>query len=95
MERKYGKKPETFNHSLEKIDHEIDVALERGIPTAAIWYYRRLWGSGKLPELVGNDIFTVPNYTKLTLDDLVVGGKLQAYRDLPQPVLAGLLATFQ
>ncbi|KAJ3492446.1 hypothetical protein NLG97_g5392 [Lecanicillium saksenae] len=95
LEKKYGKRPVIFNHSLEQIDREIDLALEKGIPTAAVWYYRRLWGSGKLPELVGTDIWTVPSYSKLSLDDLIVKGKLETYRELPPPVLAGLLATFQ
>lgn len=83
-----------FHHSLTKIDHEMSLCAQKGIPLTAIWYYRRAWGAGSLPELVGQDIWTVPGYTKKTLHELVVEDKMAAYRDLPPPVVAGLLATF-
>lgn len=95
LEARYGREPKIFHHDLQKIDDELDLAIEKGSPAAALWYYRRLWGAGKLTQLVGSDIWTVPEYTRMSLEDLVVHGKLGNYRDLPQPVLAGLLATFQ
>ncbi|XWW98406.1 hypothetical protein V2A60_006406 [Cordyceps javanica] len=94
LEAKYGQKPEILYHSLQKIDQEIDLALDNGSPGATVWYYRRLWGAGKLPHLMGSDIWTVPDYRKMSLDELVVQDKLEAYRNLPQPVLERLLATF-
>lgn len=94
LEARYGREPRIFHHDLQTIDDELDLAIEKGSPAAAVWYYRRLWGAGKLTQLGVSDIWIVPEYTKMSLEDLVVHGKLGNSRDLPQPVLAGTARHF-
>ncbi len=94
LEKKHGKKPEIFIHSLEKIKQEMEAALQQGSPAAAIWSYRLGWATGRQTKLIGTDIWDVEGFPKQTLEGLLVDGQLEAYRVMPPQVLAALNASF-
>ncbi|KAH8886599.1 NAD(P)-binding protein [Thozetella sp. PMI_491] len=94
LEKKHGKQPATFTHSSEKIEKEIETSLQQGSPGAAIWFYRRAWGTGKQVQQIGTDLWEVEGYQKQTLEDLLVDGQLEKYRDVPPHMMEGLHATF-
>ncbi|KAI1646830.1 NmrA-like family protein [Daldinia loculata] len=81
LKKKYGVEPRIFRHSLEKINNELDNAIKSGSPLALSWYCRKAWGEGIIVKGVGN-LWEVEGYSKATLDDLLVGGKLEPYRDV-------------
>ncbi|KAN0098993.1 NAD(P)-binding protein [Hyaloscypha variabilis] len=94
LRKKHGAEPQTFTHSLEKVDTEISKELERGSPLAAVWWYRRVWGAGQNVPNVGRDIWEVDGYPKVTLDELLVEGKIQPYREVPPQLIGAVSATF-
>jgi len=94
LRKKHGAEPQTFTHSLEKIDTEISKELERGSPLAAVWWYRRVWGAGQNVPNVGRDIWEVDGYPKATLDELLVEGKVDPYREVPPKLIGAVSATF-
>ncbi|KAF7550753.1 hypothetical protein G7Z17_g5506 [Cylindrodendrum hubeiense] len=94
FEVKHGKKPEIFKHSSNKVDDEFEHTVSNGIPFALAWYCRKIWGAGQLEQMMGTDIWEVPGYSKISLTDLIVGGKIGAYRDMPPPVSEYFDTTF-
>lgn len=94
LRKKHGAEPQTFTHSLEKVDAEIGKELERGSPLAAVWWYRRVWGAGQNVPNVGCDIWEVDGYPKVTLDELLVEGKIEPYREVPPQMIGVVNATF-
>ncbi|KAL6408727.1 hypothetical protein AUP68_07673 [Ilyonectria robusta] len=94
FELKHGKKPEIFKHSSKKVEDEFEYAISNGIPFSLAWYCRKIWGNGQLETMIGTDIWEVPGYSKVSLDDLIVEGKIGAYREMPPPVLEYFDATF-
>ena len=94
LERKHGAPPQVFRHSMKRVDEEIESKLQNGNPLAMVFGYRKPWGAGKLVDLVGHDIWQVDNYQKATLEDLIVNGKMESYKDLPPPVTEALNSTF-
>ncbi|KAF6836283.1 hypothetical protein CPLU01_03781 [Colletotrichum plurivorum] len=87
MKQKHGKEPEIIVHSLEKVQAAFDESLKAGVPAAAAWFYRKIWGTGELMAMLSSDVWDVPGYRKATLDDLIVSGKVGKYRDLPDFVV--------
>ncbi|KAF3056305.1 hypothetical protein GL218_06512 [Daldinia childiae] len=81
LKKKHGAEPQIFRHSSEKIDNELDKAIKSGSPMALSWYCRKAWGEGLIVKGV-NDLWEVEGYRKATLEDLLLGGKLEPYRDV-------------
>ncbi|KAJ5144597.1 NmrA-like family protein [Penicillium atrosanguineum] len=81
LEKRHSAPPTTFRHSLEEVDRQIQDHLDKGQPLANAWYCRRIWGAGKIPELIGSDIWEVDGYSKKSLEELIVDDKLVAYRE--------------
>jgi hypothetical protein len=94
LEKKHGKPPQTFNHSLEMVDGEIEKSIALGSPLAALWWYRKVWGTGQHTRMMGTDVWEVDGYPKLTLEELIVEGKLKPYRDVPPQVNEAVKLTF-
>lgn len=87
LEQKHGAKPQEFVMNLDTVDRKLDEMLASGSPLAAMWYYRKIWATGALKGLVGDDIWQMDGYPKTTLDKLLVQGEMQPYRELPQRVI--------
>ena len=45
--------------------------------------------------MIGGDVWEVKDYAKATLQDLIVEGRLEAYREMPPQVPAYFNATFK
>ncbi|XEV07472.1 hypothetical protein FSHL1_012759 [Fusarium sambucinum] len=88
LRRKHGEEPKIFTQSVEKAVEDFHTHLTSGHPIlsrlSAAWFYRKLWGTGELTSMLGSDIWDVPGYRKATVDDLIVEGKVNPYRDLSQ-----------
>ncbi|KAJ5167086.1 NmrA-like family protein [Penicillium canariense] len=82
LEKRHNASPTIFRHSLEEVDRQVEYHLQKGLSLANLWYCRRVWGAGKLPELIGSDIWEVEDYKKMTLEELIVDGKLVGYREV-------------
>lgn len=80
LQKRHNAPPSIFRHSLEEVDHQIQDRLDKSKPLANAWYCRKIWGAGKLPELIGSDIWEVEGYKKKHLEELIVDDKLVAYR---------------
>ncbi|KAM3523837.1 hypothetical protein NHJ13051_004885, partial [Beauveria bassiana] len=90
LEKRHGRKPDIFTQSTEQVTAEFLARLDSDLSALApAWYWRKLWGTGDLTRLLGSDIWHVPNVRKATLDDLIVKGEVDTYRDLSQvlPIL--------
>ncbi|KAJ7491761.1 hypothetical protein B0H11DRAFT_2007756 [Mycena galericulata] len=94
LEKKHGAAPQILAHSIEKVDAEIENGIKAGRPLTLSWYCRKTWGTGLHVEAVGSDIWEVEGYRKLTLEELIVGGQMEGYREMPPPVLEAVLAAF-
>lgn len=86
LEKKNGTSPEIFTHSLEKVEQEIEDGLRDGSLFTLSWYCRKIWGTGQQNRMIGKDAWEVEGYTKTSLDDLISGGKLGPYREMPPQV---------
>ncbi|KAK2030798.1 NAD(P)-binding protein [Colletotrichum zoysiae] len=87
LESKHGIAPQIFSHSLEKVNGEVEKGLASGSLFTLSWYCRKIWGTGQQAQTVGSDFWEVNGYKKATLEDLVLGGELKAYRDMPPQVV--------
>ncbi|KAH0428238.1 hypothetical protein CcaCcLH18_09128 [Colletotrichum camelliae] len=86
LKERKGKPPQVSNHSLDKINGEIEDGLASGSLFTLSWYCRKIWGTGQQAQMVGTDLWEVQDYKKATLKDLIVGGKLEHYREMPPQV---------
>ncbi|KAI2623069.1 NmrA-like family protein [Hypoxylon sp. NC1633] len=93
LKKKHGAEPQILRHSLEKADNEADKCIATGSLFSLHWDCRKAWGNGNFIKGVGEDFWEVKGYRKLTLDELLVDGKLEPYRDLPHALVAQLFAT--
>ncbi|KAJ0161116.1 hypothetical protein CTA2_6759 [Colletotrichum tanaceti] len=87
LEAKHGVAPRVSAHSLGRVDGEVEGGLQSGSPFTLAWYCRKIWATGQQCRMVGTDFWEVDGYDKATLEDLVVGGKLGAYREMPLQVV--------
>ncbi|KAH6897398.1 hypothetical protein B0T10DRAFT_544727 [Thelonectria olida] len=94
LEKKHGKPPTIFRQGLSKVNEQVETLLRDGSPFALAWYCRKIWGTGQQVEMVGEDIWEVPNFHKATLEDLIVGGKLGQYRAMPAQIDEFFRGTF-
>ncbi|KAI0849110.1 NmrA-like family protein [Daldinia vernicosa] len=81
LKKKHGAEPQIFRHSPEKIENELESAIKSGSPLALSWYCRKAWGEGIIVKGV-SDLWEVEGYKKATLEDLLLEGKLEPYRDV-------------
>ncbi|KAF4874048.1 Eugenol synthase 1 [Colletotrichum siamense] len=86
LKERNGKAPQISNHSLEKIDGEIEDGLASGSLFTLSWYCRKIWGTGQQAQMVGTDLWEVEGYKKATMKDLIVEEKLEYYREMPPQV---------
>ncbi|KAI8243708.1 Eugenol synthase 1 [Colletotrichum sp. SAR 10_99] len=86
LKERNGEPPQVSNHSLEKINREIEDGLASGSLFTLSWYCRKIWGTGQQAQMVGTDLWEVEGYKKATLKDLIVDGKLEHYREMPPQV---------
>ena len=94
LHRKHNSPPKVFRQSLDQVDEEVSTRLSKGDRVAIVFVYRRPWGSGTQIDLVGNDIWEVEGYKKATLDELLVEGKMEPYKDFPPQFTEAISATF-
>ncbi|WQF76489.1 Putative NmrA-like domain, NAD(P)-binding domain superfamily [Colletotrichum destructivum] len=88
LEARHGVAPQVSTHSLDKVNGEVEGGLQSGSPFALAWYCRKIWATGQQCQMVGTDFWEVDGYDKATLEDLVVRGNLEAYREMPPQVAA-------
>lgn len=94
LEAKHGTAPQVFSHKLENINAQVEDGLKSGSLFTLAWYCRKIWGTGQQVKMVGGDIWEVEGYQKATLEDLIIRGKLEAYREMPPQVGAYFEGTF-
>ncbi|KAK1992714.1 hypothetical protein LX36DRAFT_617136 [Colletotrichum falcatum] len=87
LESKHGVAPQTSSHSPERVNGEVEKGLESGSMFTLAWYCRKIWGAGQQARMVGSDFWEVDGYKKATLEDLMLGGALEAYREMPPQVV--------
>ncbi|KAJ5681389.1 NmrA-like family protein [Penicillium maclennaniae] len=79
--KRYNTAPTIFRHSLEEVARQMQDRLEKGQPLANAWYCRRIWGAGKIQELIGSDVWEIKGYKKKRLEELIINDDLVAYRE--------------
>ncbi|GAQ43503.1 hypothetical protein AtubIFM56815_011052 [Aspergillus tubingensis] len=87
MKRKNGREPSIATRSLEEINQRIEDSLSKESNLAVPAYCRKMWGTGEMMKMLPDDLWEVEGYKKASLEDLVIGGKLESYRTLPDHVL--------
>ncbi|GLB12213.1 hypothetical protein AtubIFM57258_009493 [Aspergillus tubingensis] len=87
MKEKNGRDPSIATRSLEEIDQRIEDSLSKESNLAVPAYCRKMWGTGEMMKMLPDDLWEVEGYKKASLEDLVIGGKLESYRTLPDHVL--------
>lgn len=85
MTAKYGKMPEIARRPLASTDD----AIASGHPFALAAYCRKLWATGQITSMLG-ELYEVKGYQKKTLQQLVVDGELEPYKELPSFVTEAL-----
>ncbi|KAH7076340.1 hypothetical protein BKA63DRAFT_542365 [Paraphoma chrysanthemicola] len=90
---RHGTPPKIIRHNMTSVNTEIETCVEAGNPMALLWYCRKLWGIGRHLDMVGSDIWDVKDFPKASLHELVVEGRLSAYRDMPAQIVGLLRAT--
>ncbi|PWY62421.1 NmrA-like family protein [Aspergillus eucalypticola CBS 122712] len=87
MKEKNGRDPSITTRSLEKINQRIEDSLSKESNLAVPAYCRKMWGTGEMMKMLPDNLWEVEGYRKASLEDLVIGGKLDSYRTLPDHVL--------
>ncbi|PYH35460.1 NmrA-like family protein [Aspergillus neoniger CBS 115656] len=87
MKEKNGRDPSIATRSLEEINQRIEDSLSKESNLAVPAYCRKMWGTGEMMKMLPDDLWEVEGYRKASLEDLVIGGKLDSYRTLPDHVL--------
>jgi len=91
MGKKYGAPPAITVESLEDVTESFNAALEHGKILALAMYLRIAWAAGwEVRSMEGLEMWNVPGYRKVTLEELIVDGKLERYKELPPPVTMAL-----
>lgn len=80
MTAKFDAAPEIKHSTVESLTP----IIQSGAPWSLAAYCRKIWATGKIPGMMGTDVWEVPGYKKATLHELVVEGKLVHYKRLPQ-----------
>ncbi|KAK8039429.1 NAD(P)-binding protein [Apiospora rasikravindrae] len=86
LEKRHGGvPPQVIVNDLERVDREIGTRIAMGPPEplALTYHCRKAWGTSQLVEGVGKDVWEVEGYQEATLEELIVQGKLGAYREIP------------
>ncbi|KAI1370131.1 hypothetical protein F4677DRAFT_439185 [Hypoxylon crocopeplum] len=83
LQKRHGRPCQIIRHSIDKVETEIEAGLDSGSPFTLAWYCRKIWATGKQKAMVGEDIWEVDGYQKASLESLIVGGELDAYRTPP------------
>ncbi|RAH56521.1 NmrA-like family protein [Aspergillus piperis CBS 112811] len=87
MKEKNGRDPSIVTRILEEINQRIEDSLSKESNLAVPAYCRKMWGTGEMMKMLPDDLWEVEGYRKASLEDLVIGGKLDSYRALPDHVL--------
>jgi hypothetical protein len=87
MKEKNGKDPSIATRSLEELNQTIEDCLSKESNLAVPSYCRKIWGTGEMMKMLPDDLWEVKDYKKATLEDLVIGGRLESYRALPDHVM--------
>ncbi|GFN20161.1 hypothetical protein AtubIFM55763_010845 [Aspergillus tubingensis] len=87
MKEKNGRDPSIATRSLEEINQRIEDSLSKESNLAVPAYCRKMWGTGEMMKMLPDDLWEVEGYKKASLEDLVIGGRLESYRTLPDHVL--------
>ncbi|KAM0209898.1 hypothetical protein ACHAQD_010917 [Fusarium lateritium] len=87
IEQKNGIAPSIATRSLEEINQVIEDCLSKESNFAVPSYCRKMWGTGEMFKMLPDELWEVKDYKKATLEDLIIGGKLEDYRALPAPVM--------
>ncbi|KAI3571483.1 NmrA-like family protein [Fusarium oxysporum f. sp. albedinis] len=87
MKEKNGKEPSISTRIIEEINQTIEDCLSKESNLAVPSYCRKIWGTGEMMKMLPDDLWEVKDYKKASLEDLVIGGKLESYRALPDHVL--------
>jgi hypothetical protein len=85
FEKYHGQAPTIRKVSLDTVQSKFEAALQQpGSMFALPFFLRKIWGNGKqikwMEEL---EEWKVKGYRKLNIEELVVSGKLQAYKQPP------------
>lgn len=86
MKKKNGSDPSIATRSIEEVDRMIEDCISKESNLAVPSYCRKIWGTGQMMKMLPDDLWEVKDYRKATLEDLVLGGKLESYRALPDHV---------
>ena len=92
LSKKFNTSPATGLVPTSLVSQQIDQLLEEGNPIALAYYGRKIWGTGQQIQMIGSEIWEVAGYSKSTLTELIVDGKLEQYRGMPPAVRSLLLA---
>lgn len=87
MKEKNGRDPSTAIRSVEEVTRTIEDCISRESNLAVPAYCRKIWGTGEMMKMLPDDLWEVKDYRKASLEDLVIGGRLESYRALPDHVL--------
>ncbi|KAF7589414.1 hypothetical protein BBP40_004318 [Aspergillus hancockii] len=95
LTEKFGSATRIASESTDAVNEKIETALATGNPFALAFYCRKTWGTGQQAQMLGDDFWDVRDYPKTSVRSLIVGGELQAYRDLPAGVLDFFSSQFE
>lgn len=87
MKEKNGRDPSITTRSLEEANRTIEDCISRESNLAVPAYCRKIWGTGEMMKMLPDDLWEAKDYKKASLEDLVIGGRLESYRALPDHVL--------
>ncbi|KAE8339362.1 hypothetical protein BDV24DRAFT_176043 [Aspergillus arachidicola] len=94
MKKKNGRDPSIATRSLEKVEKTIENCISQESNFAIPAYCRKIWGTGEMMKMLPDDLWEIKDYRKASLEDLVIGGRLESYRVLPDFVLEYLKRMF-
>ena len=92
MQARHGSQPLTTSVPIASVSDEVARRLTEKDRFSLMWYCRKIWGTGEQIKMIGGDIWDVAGYRKMSVQDLVVDGKLQQYREVPAEVLRAMKA---
>lgn len=81
--QKHSSRTLTTAETLVSIHQRIETGFENGMPVVLAYYCRKFWGTGEQRRMIGADIWDVEGYEKLGVEELIAGGLLNGYREMP------------